>query len=216
MTHDDRREFQRLRLTKPILAGMDRGQALILDIGMAGAFLEHYGRVSSGDRFDLTFRWLGADVRFDCEVVRSTVVRDPAGDAKSVVSHTGVHFIEAVGDSQSHLQEMMAMSVGRILAAQKANAAGTRERSAGESVLARLGEARRKRSKGFVSYRFKDNSWWRVPTKSASQPEDGFTVAAWEDENEVAILCETYEIANEEARSLIRLVAELSAMSEDG
>jgi hypothetical protein len=39
MLRDDRREFQRLKLSKPILATMGESNALILDIGIAGAFL---------------------------------------------------------------------------------------------------------------------------------------------------------------------------------
>ena len=41
MVANDRREFQRLRLAKPILALMDGQSALILDIGIAGAYIEH-------------------------------------------------------------------------------------------------------------------------------------------------------------------------------
>ena len=40
---------------------------------------------------------------------------------------------------------------------------------------------------------------------------DGFTVAAYEDEDELASLCETYEAADAEGRRLIRLLAELSS-----
>src|SRR5690348_14103551 len=91
MLQHDRREFQRLKLAKPILAMMGSANALILDIGMAGAYLEHYGVTEPGKTFELTFRWQGADVSFACEVVRTTVVRQPAGDGKSQLSHTGVH-----------------------------------------------------------------------------------------------------------------------------
>ena len=73
MLRDDRREFQRLKLSKPILAqivtGPDTANALILDIGVSGAFLEHYGTAAAGDQFPLTFRWQGSDVTFRCEVV---------------------------------------------------------------------------------------------------------------------------------------------------
>lgn len=210
MQPHERREFQRLRLANPILASMDGANALILDIGMAGAFVEHYGTVEPGRQFRLSFRWHGEDVEFRCEVVRTAVVRQPAGDGKSALSHTGVHFLESVGDSAARLGDLIATSVGRILAAQRANAAGDENHATGAAVLAGLGGARRKRTHGFVSYRLKGDSWWRVPTDSPRQPEDGFTVAAWEDEAELATLCRTYEQADDEGRRLIRLVAELS------
>lgn len=204
---DERREFQRLKLAKPILATMDEGNALVLDIGVAGALLEHYGEVTPGDRFRLTFRWMGEDVSFVCSVVRTTPVRQ-GGDRASLVSHTGARFLEPFGDSALRLQDLMATFVGRVLAAQRANAAGENAESA--ATLASLGAARRRRTHGFLSFRLRDNKWWRVPTDTHIQPPDGFTVPAWEDDSELETLCRTYETADEAGRNLIRLIAELS------
>ncbi len=210
MTGSDRREYQRLRLAKPILAMMDSHRALILDIGVSGAYLEHYGPIDAGARFQLTFRWQGNDVQFLCEAARSTIIRSPGGDGRSVVSHTGVRFVESIGDADDQLQDMMATFVGRVLAAQKANARGLNRNIDGDATLAQLGEARRSRSRGYISYRLKGGAWWRVPTDSAEQPEDGFTVASHEDEDELETLCGAYEAADDEGRRMIRLVAELS------
>ncbi len=214
MLHNDRREFQRLKLAKPILASMGTANALILDLGIGGAFLEHYGTVEPGAHFQLSFRWQGADVAFDCEVARSTVIRDLAGDGKSTVSHTGVRFSQAIGESSLLLQDLIATFVGKILAAQKANASGQKDQSPGATILARLGEARRMRTRGFVTYHLKADKWWRAPSESAVQPNDGFTVGAHEEEEEIDTLCRAYEIADEEGRNLIRLVAELSLLRE--
>jgi hypothetical protein len=212
--HEDRREFQRLRLARPILATLDRenvqANALILDIGMAGAFLEHYGTAEPGQRFRLSFRWQSEAVDYDCEVVRTSVVRQPGGDGEHPVSHTGVHFVAPVGDAEGRLEELMSSFVRRILDAQRANAAGDDSHASSASVLASLGGAVRKRTHGFMSYRLKDGQWWRVPTDSPRQPEEGFTVAAWEDQSELDTLCRTYEAADDEGRQLIRLLAELS------
>src|SRR6266568_7572084 len=113
VTHD-RREFQRLRLAKPILAMIDGQNALILDIGVGGAYIEHYGAFPMGARLRLLFRWLGADVAFFCEVRRSRVVRR-GGDNMSVVSHSGLRFVEAIGNADAQLNDMMATFVGRVL-----------------------------------------------------------------------------------------------------
>jgi len=213
MVTNDRREFQRLRLAKPILAQLDSQSALILDIGVGGAFIEHYGVLEPGARFHLTFRWMGDDVEFIAEVIRSTEVRKPGGDLQHVVSHTAVQFVEGMGDSENRLHDMMATFVGKVLAAQKSNASGDTADSAGERILAQLGEARRMRTRGYVAYHFTDGSWHREPTESALQPLDGFTVAAYEDDEDLAQLCSAYETADEEGRRLIRLVAELSVLS---
>src|SRR5262245_27447803 len=139
MLPDDRRTFQRLRLSKPILAFARDASALILDLGVTGAMLEHYGTSVTGDRFRLSFRWQGNDVEFDCEVVRSEVVREQAGDGVNVLSHTGVRFLSSLGDSSEHLKDLIATFVGRVLAAQKANAAGEGMATSGETVLEQLG-----------------------------------------------------------------------------
>jgi hypothetical protein len=214
MLRDDRREFQRLKLSKPILATMGTANALILDIGIAGAFLEHFGTVEAGEHFPLTFRWQGEDVTFQCETVRSTVVRLPGGDGKSVASHTGVRFVEATAEGRARLQDLITTFVGRILDAQRANAAGENTESAGATILARLGEARRMRSRGFISYHFDGTSWTHVSGSTPIQPPDGFTVGDFEDPEELERLCRAYEYADDEGRNLIRLVAELSAGQE--
>ena len=203
MVPSDRRQFQRLRLARPILSRIDGESALLLDIGVAGAFVEHRGRFEPGARLRLSFRWQGEDLEFLCEVARSKIVRPS-------VSHSGVRFIEPVGDSDTRLQQMMATFVGRVLAAQRANASGDR---GGEALLATIGDARRARSHGYVTYRLRDGVWTREATTSARQPSDGFTVGAFEDEEELDALCKTYENAGADGRNLIRLVAELSAMA---
>jgi len=214
MLQSDRREFQRLKLSKPILATFGSSNALILDVGMAGAFLEHYGTLNRGDRFNLSFRWQSKDIEFVCEVARSEVVRVPGGDGKSIVSHTGVHFVEGVGASLELLQDLITSFVTKILEAQKANAAGGGPgESAGATILARLGEARRMRSRGYVQYTFDDGIWSTSATDSPTQPPNGFTIATHEDDAEIETLCRTYERADEEGRRLIRLVAELSVSS---
>jgi hypothetical protein len=218
MLRDDRREFQRLKLSKPILATMGASNALILDIGIAGAFLEHFGTVEAGEQFPLTFRWQGEDVTFPCEVVRSIIVRLPAGDGKSMASHTGVRFLEGSGEGRARLLDLITTFVSNILAAQKANAAGTNTEStgasAGATILARLGEARRMRSRGFISYHFDGHTWLRVLGNTAVQPPDGFTVGDFEDPDELENLCQSYEQADDEGRNLIRLVAELSVIPD--
>jgi hypothetical protein len=203
MVSSDRRQFQRLRLARPILSRINGENALLLDIGVAGAFVEHRGRLDPGARFHLSFRWQGEDLEFLCEVARTKIVRPS-------VSHSGVRFIEPVGDSGTRLQQMMATFIGRVLAAQRANANGDR---GGEGLLATIGDARRTRSHGYVTYRLRDGIWTREATTSAQQPSDGFTVGAFEDEEELEALCRTYENACDDERNLIRLVAELSAMA---
>jgi hypothetical protein len=215
MDPKERREFQRLKLTRPILATMRGANALILDIGIGGALLEHYGAATLGERFPVMFRWQGEDVILSCEVMRSVVVRTPAGDGESVTSHTGVRFHDIGQEAAARLQDLIGSFLGHILAAQKANAAGEDGESAGQQILARLGHARRTRSRGFIAWHFTDGSWKSHPTDVRRQCADGFTVGTHEDDVEVETLCRAYEQADAEGRDLIRLVAELSTLKEE-
>ena len=205
----DRREFQRLKLLKPILGTVNGQGVLILDIGVGGAFIEHYGQSSPGDQFRLGLGSEGDSLEFVCEVRRSFVVRLASDESK--VSHTGARFVEAIGDSEALLEKMIASFISRILEAQRANARGERGLSHGEAILARLGDAQRMRARGCVTHSFVDGKWTAARGDSPNQPDDGFTVAAFEDEEETKMLRDAYETADAEGRRLIRLIADLSA-----
>jgi hypothetical protein len=208
---DERRGFQRLKLAKPLLGMMDGQSALILDIGVTGAYIEHYGELNRGNKFHLSFRWQGSDLAFLCEVSRSTVIR-PA-EAQPAVSHSGVTFVESVGNSAARLQEMLGTFIGQLLAAQKANAAPDATAAGNPVMLDQIGQARRSRTRGFIAYLFDGTSWMTRRTTIGDQPRNGFTVAAYEEEEDLEALCRAYEAADEEGRRLIRLVAELSVSS---
>ena len=78
-------------------------------------------------------------------------------------------------------------------------------------TLMEIGGARRARIRGFQRYRLQpDGMWIQSTTRDPTQPPDGFTVAAYEHEEDLEVLCRAYEIADEEGRRLIRLVSEIS------
>jgi hypothetical protein len=205
-THD-RRIFQRLRLPRPILGTLDGQNTLILDLGVIGAFVEHFGVTTPKTRSRLQFLWKGEQIEIDCEVARTEVVRRAGPNA---LSHTGLRFIEAIGTSEERLHDLIASFVGKLLAAQKANADGVPHED-NELKLVDIGGARRVRVHGLVRYRLRpDGTWMRAMTSDRHQPADGFTVAAYEYESDLEALCLAYEIADEEGRAMIRLVSELS------
>src|SRR6266850_6031687 len=169
MVANERREFERLRLAKPILALLDGQNALILDIGISGAFVEHYGETKAGDRFTLLFRWKGTDVEFVSEVAHTVIVRK-AGNSQ--VSHTGLRFTQPIGEAEKRLNDMVGTFVGKVLAAQKANAGATQP---SDSALIDLGGARRSRIRSFLTFRLQNGKWLREMTESPAQPSNGFT-----------------------------------------
>lgn len=185
--------------------------ALVLDIGMSGAFVEHYGAAMSGDRLDLSFRWKGEEITFHCQVRRTKVIRAGGDEEHGNVSHTGMEFVDLDAASLSRLLDMMETFVERILAAQKANASADASQTG--SILFQLGQARRSRTSGYVTYFWNGSSWTSAASNTPNQPVNGFTVAAHEDEEDLLLLCRTYETADVEGRNLIKLIAELSVHS---
>lgn len=212
MHPNDRRIFQRLRLPRPILGTLDGQNTLILDLGVIGAFVEHYGVTTPKTRSRLQFQWKGEPIEIDCEVARTEVVRRSGAIA---LSHTGLRFIEALGRSEERLHDLIASFVGKMLAAQKANAEGV-VRDEDDLKLVDIGGARRVRVHGLVRYRLHaDGTWMRAMTNDRRQPPDGFTVAAYEYEGDLEALCVAYEAADAEGRAMIRLVSELSVNTVD-
>lgn len=210
MLTDDRRVFQRLRLARPILGTLDNQNALILDLGVSGAFIEHYGVTTSKRSCRLKIIWQGGDIEYESQVMRTLVIKVSGPD---LVSHTGLRFIKPIGDSEERLQDLVATFVGAVLAAQKANRDGVRVDS-DHMALMEIGGARRSRVRGFQSYRMQpDGMWIHTTTRDPTQPPDGFTVAAYEYVEDLEVLCRAYEIADEEGRRLIRLVAEMSVQT---
>jgi len=193
---------------------MGGGAALVLDLGVGGALVEHEGEISPGSRTNLRIRWYQYDIDLACQAVHSRLV-NRSTETRTAVSHSGIRFVDLSAETNHQLQSMMATMVGRILAAQKANARGDYEgdRIDSGAILSDLGRARRSRMGGLVSYKLKGNMWWRTPTATSSQPPDGFTVAAYEDETDLETLCAAYVRSDEEGRRLIRLIAELSVAS---
>jgi hypothetical protein len=210
MLAHDRRIFQRLRLARPILGTFDDQSALVLDLGLTGAFVEHYGVTTSRQSCRLKFIWKGQSIEFRGDVARTLVVRVSGND---LVSHTGIRFTEPIGGSESVLQDLIATFVGTVLAAQKANKDGSHLAS-DHLTLMEIGGARRGRVRGLKRYRLQAGGMWsHESTSDREQPADGFTVAAYEYEEDLEALCRTYEIADDEGRRLIRLVAELSVQT---
>lgn len=202
------REVQRLLLTRALPALINGRNAVVLDIGAGRILLEHSAALPPGTAFRLLFVWEGDELEFDA------VVQDTTRAFGDQNWHTWASLTRAIGTSQDRMEEQIARHVSHILAAQRANAIGSGAALMPSStILLRLGDARRTRSRGWVRYQLSDRVWSRAFVDSAEQATDGFTVAAYEDVDELEILCRAYEQADEDGRRLIRLVAELSALS---
>lgn len=212
MAYTERRALQRLPLARPIKADLDGASVLVLDLGVLGALVEHDEQLETGQKRTLSFNWETKKVEVRCEVVRSLVKRVVAEGERKLVFHSGLRFLEAEEGSDNILRRIIAAHVTRIIAAQEANALGIRERNRidGDATITSLGAAKRAREHGYLSFRLGPNGWDKSRTMDTEQPPDGFTVAAFEDSEQLQNLCRAYEEADEQGRQLIRMSAELS------
>ena len=223
---DEKRAFQRLQLSEPIPASLDDSDAMLLDLGVSGALIEHTFPLGIESTATLKFTYEDRNIEMECEVARSNspqplpdgVIPFPGIEVEPRSYQSGLRFVRAIGDSDELLRQLLSEHVARILRAQQANALGERDANIidGDATITRLGAARRTADSGFLVYRLLPSGWQKTLALLPDQPEEGFTVAAFEDEKHLEGLCRAFESADEEGRRLIRLMAELSISEAQG
>jgi hypothetical protein len=190
---DERRQFQRLTLTEPLDGWFGDYAIRLADVSATGALIEHDDAIDPESRGLLRFFWRGTEV----EILAETVRRDD--------HHTGIHFLE---ESET-LRQLIAVSATEMLLALEANARGDRQANiVGEETITSAWAAK---SIGYVQWTLTPSGAWKSQRSLLpDQPENGFTIAAGEAAEQVALLRSTYESGNEESRRLTRMLAELS------
>lgn len=190
---DERRHFQRLTLLEPLDGWFGDYNVRLIDVSATGALIEHDDSIPADARALLRFWWRGQEVEVTAET------------ARRADSRTGLRFLEEC----EPLVQLIAASATEMLLALEANARGDRDANAiGDETLT---AAWHRPASGFVRWIFEPVRGWRSERSLLpDQPEDGFTIAAAEPDDQVALLCRTYESGDHEARKLTRMLAELS------
>ena len=191
--NDERRAYQRLTLTEPLDGWFGDFSVRLVDVSASGAQIEHDEPIPADARGLLRFFWRGQEV----EILAAT--------ARAIESNrSGVQFLE----ENETLRGLIAMSAADILRALEANARGDR----GANVIGdeTLTSAWQRPIAGYVSWVYDGSAWSARPSRHADQPENGFTISAAEDDDQVEMLRRTYESGDLEARRLTRMLAELS------
>jgi hypothetical protein len=230
MPFSRKRRVHRIRLAPPILAKVGAQNVVVVDISLDGAKIEHSEPLTIGAAAALSFLWEEEILTLPARVMRCKLERfaGQGGDGLTVF-HSGLLFT-APNQSREVLKRMIAVHISRALEEQKANARGqlpvsvdhmpifrdhtlTASNAASARAIGVFDQrpaARIARDIGYISCRLDRNSWKRTRTNDPRQPEDGFTVSASEDLEQVEQLCETYRTGDEPAREFIRLLARLS------
>lgn len=199
MTVRERREFQRLSLPARLRAEFGNASVHVLEIGVTGARLEHDEPLPVGERRTLRFDWEGERLELEAEVVRSA---SPSAAPAASRRQSGVAFAAAQPEVADSLRGLLARAVLQRLGERRLEAPALDFADADDTL--RPGDAR------FVTWTREEGIWRKRRSFLPDQPDDGFTVAASEDREELQRLCRTWEQADAEGRRLLRLFCELS------
>ncbi len=225
------RRYERIRLSRPIVARLGSLSVVLSDISVIGARVEHNVQLATGNMARLSFRWNDENIEIQSKVVRSKLERFSSGSDGLTIYHSGLEFIGSSPEGARALHQMISSHIIRALEEQKANARGVVPEDLDEMPIFRggvLSQGRRDggggalpvnriaRQAAFISFRLDKMRWRRTWTTSREQPEDGFTVSSDEEQEQLHLLCRTYENADSEGRRLIRIFAQLSVTEGEG
>jgi hypothetical protein len=202
-------KYQRVTLARPLPARTATGKVFLVDLSRTGVRVAHQGAVPAmGQICRLEFDWEDRAVVLDCKVMRNELVKLARSAAEKSIYHAGLHIEQAHGDSDATLRELIADVVARALDEQKANARGIPAEAA--QVF--------QTSKGtdYLRCELVDGTWRRTATTRPDQPQNGFTVSADEDRQQIEMLCDTFAKADVQGQKLIRTMAELSISRAEG
>ncbi len=216
----ERRRAERLKLDEHLYARLDDVAATLLEVGLLGAMIEHTEPFDVGHQGRFSFSWDEEEVVLVARVTHSevSVARSEARGETTYL--TGIEFISSEDKGAAVLKRMISLHVMRSLERMKANARG-RSRPVDDamsllSTPAPFLDASDDGPKIYISCRLDASGLWhRSEVLRPKQPQDGFTVAASYGEDEIAMLCESYEEGDGEARHMIRVCAEMSLAAGD-
>ncbi len=191
---DERRQFQRLNLTKPVDGWFGDFSVAVVEVSGNSAKILHDDELLVGARGLLRLTWRGEELELMAEIVRT----EGARSALRIV------------EESPQLRRLIADSATELLRAQEANLRGDRERNVvGDETLTAASAGARATS-GFLCFRLTPDGWKCSRALLPDQPDNGFTVSANESQDQIDLLCRTYETGDREAKRMTRMIAELS------
>jgi hypothetical protein len=205
---EDRRRFHRIHLDTPLPAYLRDVSVNVIDLSLAGARIVSDARFSPGTEHELTFDWNEHSARISCSVVRCTLFSFAKAPGEKSLYQSGLRFTETTEASDRTLRELIGSYVIRALEEQKANARG----------LPPLGQYAYVVGKGdrYRRCELVDGKWRRTDTTKPDQPRDGFTISADISPYYIDLLCQTYQLTDEEGKKLTQTLAQLSISKAEG
>jgi len=192
------------------IAGNLDGQTItILAVDESGVVVEHtIAGLASPPMHRLQFVWEGEAIDLSCSAAPSTL-QDFLSDERQKLTWHAKLVIEADCDL-APLRRARDSWKQKLQKRLEENLMGESGAEAPSAAMLSVGQAFRKHKSGYVSFFFRGGTWSSRESRSPSQPDDGFTVAAFETEQQTQMLRLAYEEADREGRELIRRFAAAS------
>jgi hypothetical protein len=188
------RQDPRVVLRNAIDARFDGAPILVLELGLGGARFEHGQRMDIGRRGEFTCGPLEAYAS-----VRHSIVLPAEG---SVVYHTGLSFSRLDPPQKEHLFKLLIDEAQEQLREWEANLGGI---GWSPSVIRQSAVARR-----YIALRPAPEGWRRTISTDPNQPLDGITVIDDTPEEDIDMLCRTYQNGDDATHELLRRMAILT------
>ena len=187
-------------------------RVVLIDYTSDGVLLEHYRPLRDNEEPVFVLEWDGERVAEPCRVVSSEKFPIAWGSTIKVFRST-LRFAHAEAHALQVIDRIIRERHRISVALQMANASGRAGNSLNEPVFQNgLVEPApsAKEAPEFLRMCWNGCSWSSVCTGQPEQPPEGFTIDASEPANQIHSLCELYEVASPEGRTLIQEQARLS------
>jgi hypothetical protein len=209
MRRQERRRYQRITPPAPLRGSLGAVRIFAIDLSLGGLRLAHQEPLPEVGR-SCTVRLDGptGQIVLPCVVTRTTVYREAARPGERPVLHSGLQIVADDPWTVRPLRELISYYVERALDERKANALGI---PATAAVSFQTGKG-----SDLIRLELTAGKWRRTATKEPRQPLNGFTVSAQESDENLAMLCDSYERSDQDGRQLIRAMAEVSISTSEG
>ena len=202
-----KRRFERIHFEYPIEGRLNDLPVRVLDLAIGGARVITAFRVVPGAAPQLRIDWESKSILLNCTTTRCTMLTFAKGGEKSTYD-VGLRILETLADSDQVMRELIHSYVMKALDEQRANWEGIPPLGPYVHLEGKTDHYRR--------CELKNGAWKITPTTRPEQPLAGFTISAEVPPHYIDLLCETYEMTDNEGRRLTRLLAELSVSKAEG
>lgn len=201
------RRAQRVFLSTPLQARLGTLPVAVIDLGLEGAGLEHFGTVTVGERLQLLIE-TKHPIRLTT-IVRYSKLHQFAAGGSRVIYRTGVEFPSVPESEATTIDSVLIDEARAKIAEWEANLTGTRRNRL--PTLSRTASA----PHAFEWHHFARGTWTKKVTRDPNQPIDGFAVCDDEPAETVLMLRKAYERYDDDDRYMLRMMAQLVISERD-